>query len=64
MPMSLKSLRVDANLTRTQVSEATGIAENTLANYENFVSKPDITKAMILASFYKRSVDDIRWSNE
>lgn len=64
MAMSLKALRVNANLTRPQVSEATGIPENTLANYENFVSKPDINRAMALASFYGCSVDDIKWSAE
>ena len=64
MPISLKALRVNADLTRPQVREATGIKENTLANYENFVSKPDITIAMKLASFYGCSVDDIKWSNE
>lgn len=64
MPISLKALRVNADLTRTQVSEATGIPENTLANYENFVSKPDINRGITLASFYGCSVDDIKWSNE
>ena len=64
MAISLKALRVNADLKRSQVSEATGITENTLANYENFVSKPDIDKAITLASFYKCSVDDIKWTRE
>ena len=64
MAMSLKALRVNADLTRPQVCEATGIKETTLANYENFVSKPDINKAMVLASFYGCSVNDIKWSAE
>ena len=64
MAISLKALRVNAELTRPQVREATGIKETTLANYENFVSKPDIIIAMKLALFYGCSVDDIKWSND
>jgi transcriptional regulator with XRE-family HTH domain len=64
MALSLKALRVNADLSRREVAEATGIHENTLANYENFVSIPDINKAKTLASFYNCSVDDIKWSKQ
>ena len=64
MALSLKALRVNAELPRSEVAKATGIHENTLANYENFVSIPDINVAMALASFYNCSVDDIKWSKE
>lgn len=64
MALSLKALRINASLTRSQVSEAVDIPKNTLANYENFTSKPDIVRAMALASFYGCSVDDIKWSKE
>lgn len=62
MAMSLKALRVNADLSRQQVCEAVGISENTLANYENFATRVPIDKAMALASFYGCSVDDIKWS--
>ena len=64
MSISLKALRVNKDLTRNQVSEAIGIAETTLANYENFVTIPDITRALALASFYGCTVDDIKWTRE
>ena len=64
MPMSLKALRINANLTRPQVVEATKIPENTLANYENFTTKVPIDRAIQLAEFYGCSVDDIRWTEE
>ena len=64
MPMSLKALRVNAQLSRPEVSEATNIPENTLANYENYVTRVPIERAMARATFYRCSVDDIKWVKE
>ncbi len=61
MAMSLKALRINAGLSRLEVVEATNIPENTLANYENFVTRVPIERAIILANFYRCSVDDIKW---
>ena len=62
MAMSLKALRVNEGLSRLQVAEALDIPETTLSNYENFVTKVPIERALLLASFYKCSVDDIKWT--
>lgn len=64
MAITLKSARVNANLTQAQVSEATGIAENTLTNYELYRTKPSIERAIMLAKLYGCELDDIKWSNE
>ncbi len=60
--MSLKALRVNRELTQSQVADATGIPLNSLANYENYSTKVPIERALLLASFYGCSVDDIKWS--
>lgn len=68
MSISLKALRVNANLSRLDVlkrlKEEKGIelAENTLANYENKTSQPKIDTAKALASLYGVSVDEIKFS--
>lgn len=67
MAISLKALRVNAELTRPKVIERLknekGIAltVGTLSNYENKVTSPDIATAQALASFYGVAVDDISW---
>jgi transcriptional regulator with XRE-family HTH domain len=64
MALSLKALRVNADLTQSQVADATDIPVNTYANYENFTTKVPIERALTLASFYGCSVDDIRWTKK
>lgn len=65
MAITLKAARVNAELTRPAVIErlkdehGVEISVNTLANYENKQSQPDITTGKALASIYGLSVDDI-----
>lgn len=65
MSFSLKATRINAELTRPEVIErlreefGIKISINTLANYENKRSQPDISIGKALASIYKTSVDNI-----
>jgi transcriptional regulator with XRE-family HTH domain len=63
-PMSLKAHRVDKGLTQKEVSKMMGMARNTLINYENFITIPDIETALKFAELYETTVDNIRWSKE
>jgi len=62
--MNLAAARVNANLSRSQVCEALGIGENTLANYELYKTKPDIERAIQIANLYGCNLDDIKWKAE
>lgn len=65
MSITLKAARINAELTRPDVVErlkseyGIEISVNTLANYENKVSQPDINTGKALAAIYGKSVDDI-----
>lgn len=63
-PMSLKAHRVNLNMTQKEVSEIMGIARNTLINYENFVTTPDIDTGLKFAELYNTTVDNIRWKKD
>lgn len=68
MGISLKALRVNANLSRPDVlkrlkeEHSIELAEGTLANYENKASQPKVDTAKALAEIYGVSVDDIKFS--
>ena len=63
--MTVKAARINAEMTRPAVIErlkndfGIEISVNTLANYENKLTQPDINTGKALASIYKLSVDDI-----
>ena len=65
MALTLKAARVNVDMTRLKVVECLKdeygieISVNTLANYENKQSQPDILTAKALASIYGVSVNDI-----
>lgn len=68
MSISLKALRVNADLSRPEVlkrlKEEQGIelSVGTLANYENKASQPSIDTAKAFAKLYGVLVDDIQFS--
>ena len=67
MSLSLKAARVNSGLNRPEVihklenEHGIKITVNTLANYENRKSTPDINTGKALASIYGMSVDDIKF---
>ncbi len=60
--MSLAAARVNAGLSRKDVCDLLKIHPNTIENYENYKTKPDIDRAKQLAELYGCGLDDIRWS--
>lgn len=67
MALSLKALRVNAEMSRPEViaklkkEKGLVLSLGTLINYENKVTSPDIATAKVLASFYNVAVDDVNW---
>jgi transcriptional regulator with XRE-family HTH domain len=65
MGISLKALRVNAELSRPEViarleaEKGLKLSLGTLRSYENKETQPTVTTAQTLASFYGVSVDDI-----
>lgn len=64
MPITLRAARVNAGLTIVEVCKKINISKNTLTNYENYRTKPDIETAKKLANVYDLSVDDIIFFRE
>lgn len=67
MSLSLKAARINSGLIRADVIKklkdeySIEISVNTLGNYENSKSQPDINTGKALASIYGMSVDDIKF---
>lgn len=64
MKLSLKSARINKELSRPQVIKLLAekdikITVNTLASYESKTTQPNITTGLALASIYGVAVDDI-----
>lgn len=59
MAMTLKAARVNAELTQREAAKALGISKNTLSNYEQYRTIPDIEKSKKIAALYGCSVNDI-----
>jgi len=58
----LKSLRKETGKTIAQVAEETGIGRTALANYESGIRIPRDEAKVVIAEYYKRTVDDIFFS--
>lgn len=52
-------LRKKKKLTQEQLSEKLGITRQTLSNWENNTTNPDILQAKNIAMFFKISLDDL-----
>ena len=61
LKISLKSARVNAELTQKQVAEMLGISNKTLTNWENGVSFPPADKVDMLCKLYGVHYDNIRF---
>lgn len=59
MKVSLKALRVNAGMNQKEVAKELSIAPNTLINWENGKTAPDVIQLTRLCSLYKCSIDDI-----
>lgn len=59
MAITLKAARVNANMTQLEVANELGISKNTLSNYENYKTVPDIEMSKRIAALYGCTVNDI-----
>ena len=57
--MRIKDLREDNDLTQKEVAEYLHIKQNTYSQYENGQRQIPITALILLANYYKTSVDYI-----
>ena len=59
MKITLKAARVNAGLTQEEVAKKVKKSKNTIVNYENGKSSPDMATGQALAELYGCSVDDL-----
>lgn len=59
MAFHLKAARVNAKLTQKEAAKMLGISRNTLSNYEQYKTKPDIETSKKIAALYGLTVDNI-----
>lgn len=59
MKVSLKAMRVNANLTQKEVAKAMGVSPNTLVHWENDHTSPDAIQLSKLCNLYGCKMDDI-----
>lgn len=58
----LKDARVKAGLTQEQVAEKVMVSRQTISNWENGKSLPDIISIMNLSDLYQISLDELNES--
>ncbi len=59
MAITLKAARVNADMSQAEAAKRLGISKNTLCNYENYRTVPDIEMSKKIAALYNWSVNDI-----
>ncbi|MEE1171097.1 MAG: helix-turn-helix transcriptional regulator [Ruminococcus sp.] len=59
MKIKLNAARVNAGFTQEEVAKLLGKSKNTIVNWENGRSAPDINAGKALANLYGVSVDDL-----
>ncbi len=57
--LKIKKARIDANLTQEQVAEALGVSRQTLSNWENQKTYPDIVSVVKMSDIYHVSLDHL-----
>lgn len=59
MQVSLKAARINSNMTQRDVADAIGVNVNTVNNWENGKSVPNVSQAMKCCKLYNCNLDDI-----
>lgn len=59
MPITLKSARVNKNLTQAKAAELIGVTVDTLSNYERGKSYPDVPVIQKMEEVYEVSYSDL-----
>ena len=60
----IKAARLEKKLTQEQVAEILGVSRQTISNWENEKSYPDIISVIELSSLYSISLDDLLKGDE
>ena len=60
----LKNARMEAGLTQEKAAEKTGVSRQTISNWENEKSYPDIISVIELSNLYSISLDDLLKGDE
>lgn len=55
----LKNARITANLTQEQAADALGVSRQTISNWENSKTYPDIVSVIKISDLYNISLDDL-----
>ncbi len=55
----IKQIRIERSITQAQVSEATGIPQNTISWIESDKGIPNIYQCKLLADYYGISIDEL-----
>ena len=55
----IKNARIDAQLTQEQVAEALGVSRQTMSNWENGKTYPDIVSVIKMSDLYAISLDHL-----
>lgn len=55
--MNIKDLRMQHSLSQAELAKALGIKQNTLSNYENGTTQPEISLILKIADFFNCSTD-------
>lgn len=59
MKISLKALRVNANLNQAEAAKSLGITDKTLQNWESYTTFPDVGQLMGICRLYGCELNDI-----
>ncbi|MBE7085292.1 MAG: helix-turn-helix transcriptional regulator [Clostridiales bacterium] len=53
----IKELRIEKNLTQLELSKATGVSQNAIAQWENGKRTPNINAIIVLAKYFGVTTD-------
>lgn len=59
MKVTIKALRVNANLSQLEAAEKLGVTPRTLQNWENNITSPTATQLVNICRIYSCTLDDI-----
>lgn len=62
--VTLKAARVNMDLTQKQAADKLGVSEQTLSNYERYISYPDVPMLLKMQELYGVMFDQITWRQE
>ena len=60
--ISLAAARVNAGLTQREVAKTLEVSQNTVGNWEKYLTEPTVRQARQLSELYNIPWDMIRWA--